>query len=43
LKKNELEDLDTLNVNELPKILKKNPPQYIVRNEEDFYKKARLI
>lgn len=43
LMKNELEDLDTLKPEDLPKILSKHTPQYVVRNEEDFYKKARII
>jgi hypothetical protein len=41
--KNELEDLDTLAATDLPKILSKHIPQYIVRNEDDFYKKSRII
>mmetsp|Transcript_27127 Transcript_27127/g.23995 ORF Transcript_27127/g.23995 Transcript_27127/m.23995 type:complete len:144 (-) Transcript_27127:1173-1604(-) len=43
LLKNELEDLKTINANELHEILIKNAPRYIVKNETEFYEKARKI
>ena len=43
LSKNELEDQNQLKAKDLPQILAKHPPQYIVSNQEDFYDKARII
>ena len=38
LQKGELEDLENLKATDLPKILAKISPQYLVRYEDDFYK-----
>ena len=43
LQKGELEDLENLKAEDLPKILSKISPQYIVRNQSDFYSKSRII
>ena len=43
MEKEELEDQDQLKPQDLPQILAKNPPVYLIRNYEDFYSKSRII
>lgn len=43
LNKQELEDQEDINADELPNILSKSSPMFIIKNYEDFYAKSRII